>query len=107
MAELSNADRQKLLALTAVWEQRANSIRGGWQHSNKWERKDDFFRLAAELRAINAAINPPLPLIESFAKALDNTAKEIWEGWEHSDKWQRADDHLREAARLRQLVGTI
>ena len=107
MAELSSADRQKLLALAAAWDQRANNIWEGWQHSNKWERKDDFFRLASELRAINATLSPPQPLMESFAKDLDTAAKQIWEGWEHSDKWQRKDDHFREATELRRLVGTL
>ena len=106
MSELSSVDRQKLLTLAALWDQRAENIWRGWERSNKWERKDDFFRLSSELRTINATLSPPQPPIESFAKDLD-AAEQIWRGWEHSDKWERKDDHFREAAKLRGIVGAL
>ena len=79
MSELSSVDRQKLLTLAALWDQRAENIWRGWERSNKWERKDDFFRQSSELRTINATLSPPQPPIESFAKDLD-AAEQIWAG---------------------------
>jgi len=80
-----------LADLETTWLARADTVRGGWEHSNKWEGADSVKRCADELMALwTPALSRTAQLSSRFAASggqVPHHANTIRGGYEHSNKW--------------------